>query len=89
MCKNFYKNGFKMNHNMKPEIVFKQLFRMDGSFVITLNGVEVFDGNMDIHGSEELVTVEGVVNNTIKVLRKVLGDIVDVPDMECDDLDDV
>lgn len=71
---------------MATEIVFKQLFRMDGSFVIVLNGVEVFDGNMDIHGSAGLKAVEEVVNNTIKVLRKVLGDIVDVPDMECDDL---
>lgn len=67
---------------MKPEIVFKQLFRMDGSFVIVLNGVEVFDGNMDIHGSAGLKAVEEVVNNIIKVL----GDIVDVPNMECDDL---
>lgn len=71
---------------MDSELVFKQLFRMDGSFVIVLNGVEVFDGNREIHGREGLEAVGEVVNNTIKVLRKVLGDIVDVPDMECDDL---
>lgn len=71
---------------MATEIVFKQLFRMDGSFVITLNGVEVFDGNREIHDHEGLEAVGEVVNNTIKVLRKVFGDIVDVPDMECDDL---
>lgn len=72
---------------MDSELVFKQLFRMDGSFVIVLNGVEVFDGNREIHGREGLEAVEEVVNNTIKVLRKVFGDIVDVPDMECDDVD--
>lgn len=73
---------------MDSELVFKQLFRMDGSFVIVFNGVEVFDGNMDIHGSAGLEAVEEAVNNIIKVLGelKELDNVVEVHEMECDDL---
>lgn len=73
---------------MATEIVFKQLFRMDGSFIITLNGVEVFDGNMDIHGSEGLKAVEEVVNNIINYLGQMKGldNVVDISPMECDDV---